>query len=168
MPRLLALVVLLSAAQAVSKEPLHLLDTKSAASDWAVAKVTLTSGSVLVVNYRTVAPPKVKRPAFQWRVTLKCRYPDRGDASGLPAVDVLHSLQKLEVTLGAETNGAVRLMAKTGESTREMVFQVKDKVTFSKLATENAEKLALECQVETSQDPNWSMWADTVKKLSGT
>ncbi len=171
MPRLAALALLLFAAQALSREPLHLLDTKPAPSEqpseWAVAKVTLTSGSVLVVNYRQAAPPKVTRPAFQWRVTLKCRYPDRGDTSGLPSVEVLRSLQKLEATLGAEANGAIRLMAKTGESAREMVFQVKDKVGFAKAATETAEKLALECQIETSQDPNWSLWSETVKKLTG-
>jgi hypothetical protein len=144
------LCVLLSSITFAAEKP------KSAPREFALAKVTLTSGKTLVVNYRLAAPAKVNRAAFSWRSSVRCQFQDRGDESGLPSVESLRSLQSLEAKL--ESPGAIRLMTKTGEGARETVYQVKDHQAFEAALPDLAKAAALECTVSTSQDLKWAQW----------
>src|SRR4051812_24029041 len=99
------------------------------APDWSVAKVELTSGKVLVVNFRAIEPPGVERSAFRTRVMVRLPYPDRGD--GLPSSEHLARLQGRELELESPTS--LRLISKTGEGRREALFQVADQDNFLRL-----------------------------------
>jgi hypothetical protein len=158
---LLLCLALSTSALAKDKDP----KVEGGPSGWSVAKATMKSGAVVVMSYRPAEPPKVNRAVYQWRAVVSCRYLDRGDASGMPAVDVLHTLQQLEATLESPAT-ALRLWSKTGETKREALFQVKDKVAFGAALQAVATKLVLECTVEVAQDPRWSLWAETVKALA--
>ncbi len=139
--------------------------TAPAGTGFAVAKATMKSGAQVVMSYRPTEPARVNRAVYQWRAVVSCRYLDRGDGSGMPAVDALHKLQQLEASLEAP-NAAIRLWSKTGETRREALFQVKDKVAFTAALQAEAARLVLECTADVAQDPRWSVWAETVKALT--
>lgn len=133
-------------------------------TDWAVSKVTLTSGKQVVVNYRVAEPAKVNRAAFSWRTIVHCPFADRGDGQGLPSAEALRPLQVLEAKL--TTPGTIRLMSKTGEGARDTVFQVKDRKAFEALVVEQTKALQLECTATTNQDIKWSMWETAAKQFA--
>jgi hypothetical protein len=159
------LLTLALTTTALATEPQLLARPATDASAFTVAKATMKSGAQVVMNYRQTEPPKVNRAVFQWRVAVSCHYLDRGDGSGLPAVDALHKLQQLEAALENPAS-AIRMWSRTGEAKREALFQVKDKTAFTALVQAESTKLVLECTLDVGQDPRWTVWADTVKALT--
>lgn len=83
---------------------------------------------------------------------------------GFPTKELLNQLQQFEIQLESPT--AIRLMSRTGEGTREAVFQVKNKGEFTKLVPAKAKNMAAECAVESEDDPTWSLWESTMKRFA--